>query len=296
MSIVANILISSKGWEIGNFCFRRLKDKKKNRQEYYRASASLSKGNKVRKSILYKSNNKIHDILLLYNFFMRGNACLEESFNFYNRNISEGIVINDDKFYDAMKIALSVMRKRQWKAAHKDKILAFNWFLRSRVTDEMQIAFFNRWIPFELMGKYSNDIDSVLRTTVGAINYKMYRKFWRDMRHCIVHEGACEYASFRNALSRSYQGGGSRFTNTEKRFFNNNVRKKYFKEFQADSIFIMDIVLTLYFSYLFGITSLRNFFHGFYFDKLLEYDANLKLKQKEGLKIIFKSKKQENKK
>lgn len=287
MSVIANILVSPEGWDIGSFSFRRLTDGKKHRQVYHRAVASLRKNVKERKSVLYEGGSEIYDIIFLYNFYLRGNACLEKDFIFFNRSISEGIRLNG-RFQDCMNKSLEVIRKRNWKIDHQEKILAFNWLLRSRVNDELQIAFFNKWVVIELLEKYYNDIDAVLSSNLGVKNFLNFRKYWRDIRNGIAHEGHCHYAYFRKGLLGKFSNGTPRFTNEERRLFRSSIGRKDFGRFQADSEFIMDIILTIYFSHLLGMNNFRDYFHHFYIENLQYYDSNLSLPPPKDTKVIFK--------
>lgn len=288
MAVIANILIAENGWDVGKYVFKRLPEGKKHRQEYHRASFQFTGKTNERKSVLYEGGREIYDIIFFYNFYFRGNACMESDFSFFNRNISEGIRLIDGKFHECINKSLETIRRQSWKRNHMGKILPFNWFLRSRVRDELQIAFFNKWLVFELLANHSGEIDTVLRTTLGVKNFLRFRKYWREIRNCIAHQGRSDYTCFRRGLTGMFPGGAHRFSRDEKKLFRRNILKRDFLKFQADSEFIMDIVLTIYFSYLFGINNPRDSFHRFYIQNLQYYDSNLRLPPIDTTKAEFK--------
>jgi len=287
MSVIANIRIHQDGWDVGNYRFKRIRDGKKGNITYYRASASLRRRVPVRRSVLYEGGTELDDILILHNLFMRGNACLEDKFDLYLRKVNPGPDISGQGFNECMNTALTTIRRRGWKSTNRDKILAFNWMLRARVKDELQIAFFNNWVVFELLVKHNNDIDAFLQT-FGIRNFILFRRFWREIRNGTVHSGLCEYSYFRaKGLLGIYSSGVRRYSEGERRYFRRNIKKRNFLQFQADSEAIMDIVSTFYFASLLGITNLRRWYHNCYFQRLQYYDSNLKFPPPEDIHVIY---------
>lgn len=280
-NLIANIPIAPEGWKIGRFIFS--KSTKRFLEPHTYAHYQLCSGQIERKSILSWGETEVMDVLFLYNFFMRGNACREEDSAFFSRSISKGILLRNEKFYECINIALVSIRETEWKLKHKQKILAFNWLLRSRVKDELQITFFNKWVVFELLNNYYDEMASVFKKTLGIKNFLIYRKYWRDIRNSIAHEGKCDYTSFKEKLMKSYPLGGLRFDVSERKFFTSKVRKKDFSEFLLDSDFVMDMLLTVYFSYVLGIVSPNKYYHPYYIQRMQQYDVNLKIEARRGI-------------
>ena len=276
---VWNLPVAGTGAQIGNYHFKQAlgynkQNITKTTTHILTALATLKKKvNKPKKSVLIEGGSELRDILFLYNFFKRGNACLDEDSKMFPYcKITNGCKLKPMPGYQLQKMlqkTLNFIQEPKWKKEHKNKVLAFNWLLVARKPDYLQLKFFKTWMSIDSINKkVSNELCKKL-LDVSSERFNTIRGFWREIRNSYTHEGICNYDNF-VVSNRKYGLNGFfckkknqkelRFNNDEKKLFNQNVDKQNFDDFKCASVDIMETVLTLYFFKVFGIddTQIKN--------------------------------------
>ena len=268
-----NLPIAKTGAEIGSYQFSRAKeyDNKKianTKTHSLTADATLKKGNTSKESVLIEDGLELKDILLLYNFFKRGTACLDDESNLFPYyKISSGCELKEmpsDQLEEMLQKTLSFIQEPRWKKKHKDKVLAFNWLLAARRVDYLQLMFFQTWMAIDSIKRKVRDALCGSLLNVSSERFNTMRGFWREIRNSYVHEGICNYAHFvaygLNGFFYKKNRKEPRFNNNEKKLFNQNVDKQNFDDFKCASVDIMETILTLYFFKILGMddTQIKN--------------------------------------
>lgn len=264
---ICNFPVTKDGYSIADYQFTRVSDYNsddfvKRDKHMVTATAQLKTDISVeKKSILWEGKNStaLMDILLLYNFFYRGTACLKDIMHREPYKVEKGI-----SFYklsdDYIGKVLACIQNKKWKSTNKKRILALHFFFASRTNASLQILFFEKWLAFDLFD-YKNDKEFVddlcKRIDVKRGKFETIRKFWREIRNCYFHEGTCPYQSFKKQLGKKYKKNGkerNRFSSEEKYFFNAKIAtEQKFNAFKGQSVFIMEYILALSFAKIFGV-------------------------------------------
>ncbi len=260
---VWNLPVAETGAQIGDYQFKRVPEYNKlniaNVATHILTALAKKGVNKPKESVLIEGGSELSDILLLYNFFKRGNACLDDHssiFPYYK--VTNGLELKQmpcDQLQGILQKTLDFIQKPEWKEKHKDKVLAFNWLLVARMPDYLQLRFFKTWSAIDLIkGKVCDTLCGKL-LNVSPERFNIIRKFWREIRNSYVHEGACNYEHFLcSGINGFYDSNRtkSRFEVYEKTLFNQQVNKKNFDDFKCASIDIIENVLTLFFLEILG--------------------------------------------
>ena len=291
---ICNLAVDENGCNLGEYRFVRTSDylekiaQKDKHQVTARATLRAGR-NKESESILFEGGRSIYDVLFFYNFFARGVACLEEDRDRFNHyKVVEGI---DFKGYSTQCIseAIEFIQSDNWKEWNENKIFAFHWFLSSRRFDSLQIMYFQKWVALDLLinGKGKKLKDYLKGVVKDATMVKDIVKYWRFIRNGYVHKGRCDYENFIKELEESDR---KKFSDTLKNVFLTNIEPIDFDDFKGDSLSVMDFILTIVFSKIFGLRDLeiRGRINGWYFRKISEFFKTLKITQdNEGFEFVF---------
>ena len=272
---ICNLPVAKTGAEIGDYQFTRVpgynnKDITNAKTHILTAVAALKKGvNTAKESVLLiEGGSELSDILLLYNFFERMNACLNDHGGMVPYcKVARGCRLKQrspNKLQDILQKTLSFIQKPEWEKEHKDETMAFNWLLAARMPDYLQLKFFKTWVAVDSLDSGRKKIRKVLCGKVLKVSQERFntvRKFWREIRNKYVHEGICSYNHFVNSgLNGFYynkKGKKPRFDDDEKRLFNQKVTEQNFDDFKCASADIMENVLTLYFLKIFEMSDIQ---------------------------------------
>lgn len=274
---ICNLPVAKTGAEIGDYQFTRVpgynnKDITNAKTHILTAVAALKKGvNTAKESVLLiEGGSELSDILLLYNFFERMNACLNDHGGMVPYcKVARGCRLKQrspNKLQDILQKTLSFIQKPEWEKEHKDETMAFNWLLAARMPDYLQLKFFKTWIAVDSLDSKKEKIRKVLCGKILNVSQERFntvRKFWKEIRNKYIHEGFCKYDHFVGGGKYGLNGfydKKPRFDNDEKELFNLKVNERNFDHFKCASVNIMENVLTLYFLKIFGMndTQIKN--------------------------------------
>lgn len=219
-------------------------------------------GKEENSKLLMAPAPRINDVLLLYNFFKRRNSCIfEDKYKTDHRFDEAGIQFDNYEIFKLIKVAFQTIHEPNWLDKNQESIFPFHWLMESRVPKVFEISYVSRWVAFEILWKskiLKEEFKNILNDYIKKINknfeIEFYERFLANIRHCIVHQGTCNFKNFLN----QFNDPRSRFKPPHKKFFNQHINKNNFSEFKYSSRYVLDSLLTIFFAKIFGIENVNN--------------------------------------
>lgn len=233
--------------------------------------------NKETSSVFSNNKTTIYDILLLYNFFIGQNSCLEDDIEEFSHLAKRGVFLGEGCDFTIAHIidtALKELSKAEWINGSKNKeILSFLFFLDAKDHKKLQISLLESFTAFEILEpgeQFNGAIFDVYECDKYITEFKKgdFKEIIAILRNKNVHEGHCSLGEFKEEILR-------RSTTNQLKNFVNLMKEIDFGQFKVDTWVVMDYLLCRIYSKIFCIEHIVRDFNRYYLKQVHSYFSSI---------------------